>query len=607
MIRKSILTLTLFLLALAVWAAKANKAPFMYTQPDGSRITIFGHGDEHYHWYTTADGVLLVRNDNAYYVADIASDGKLTATTTIAHERAERNEAERKLVMRQDKQAFKDFLSSASLQTRASMEDEILVGSTLFPHKGSPTAIVILVEFQDTLFSISNPRQSFNEYLNATDSLPDRGFGEWLNYGSVRQFFNDCSFGQFIPQFDVYGPVKLSNKLAHYGKDTSNTVDIRYTDMIKEACQLMDDSLNFADYDANNDGYIDLVYIIYAGYSESISGNSEDCLWPKSGTISGGSFDGKKLYRYGINNELNGTPTSYNVEPMKRINGIGLFCHEFSHTMGLPDLYESGNSTCHNDNELEYWDLMDGGEYVRNGYYPTPYTPWEREVMGWMTIDTLVGEQQVTLTPIQEGGKAYKIINNNNASGNEYYIVENIQERGWYDAKVGDVSIKGHGMLVYHVDYNAASFRLGNYPNSTYGHPRMTIVAADGQLLSVDMINDTESKSLVYYTSMNGDPFPGTAQVDSLTDVMTRKDGKQMLYTYTGKLNKPIYNIVENEDGIITFDFMKDSTTAIRQSIVTVGHKDDNIYTLDGRYAGNKLQALPEGIYIIGKRKVIRR
>ncbi len=594
--KKILFIFTFILFTTASWAAKAYPLPITITQADGTPLTIILRGDEHYHWYMTKDGALLCRQGNAYYVAAVEADGSLTATKQLAHNKDLRSDVERELISKQNKVAFSTRVKAKSARRRASIEEDLLSEQTLFPHSGTPKAVVILAEFQDTPFTITNPRRSFEQYLNGKGRSENYDNGEGSNLSSVAQYFSDMSFKKFIPQFGIYGPVKLPNSLKYYGGNKGTLKDIHYDELIKDACTLMDDSLDFSAYDANNDGYVDLVYIVYAGFSESFTGNTPDCIWPKSGFQNFGKFDGKTVARYGINNELNAYPGAYSYP---RINGIGLFCHEFSHTLGLPDLYQS-NDACDNNHEMEFWDLMDGGEYTKNGYLPTPYTAWEREAMGWMNIETLSEEGQLQLTPIQEGGKAYRIVNDN--ATNEYYIIENIQERGWYDAKSNGKSIKGHGMLVYHVDYNKSYFTLGQKPNETKNHPRMTVVAADGLLLSSTNCNDS---TLLYFQEMNGDPFPGTSGVTSLTDDMTRQDGKSMLYTYTGKLNKPIYNIKEDEDGVISFDFMKDySETGISKPIIYREEQDQRIFTIDGRYAGTDLKALPRGLYIIGKRKV---
>ena len=502
--KKILFIFTFILFTTASWAAKAYPLPITITQADGTPLTIILRGDEHYHWYMTEDGALLCRQGNAYYVAAVEADGSLTATKQLAHNKDLRSNVERELISKQDRIAFSTRVKAKSARRRASIEDDLLSEQTLFPHSGTPKAVVILAEFQDTPFTITNPRRSFEQYLNGKGRSVNYDNGEASNLSSVAQYFSDMSFKKFIPQFDIYGPVKLPDSLKYYGGNSYNKngdliqTDVHFGNLIKDACTLMNDSLDFSAYDANNDGYVDLVYIVYAGFSESLSGNSSDCIWPKSGFQNFGKFDGKTVARYGVNNELNGFPGTYSNPPLYRINGIGLFCHEFSHTLGLPDLYQSNNQACDNNHEMEFWDLMDGGEYTKNGNVPTPYTAWEREAMGWMNIETLSEQGQLQLTPIQEGGKAYRIVNDN--ATNEYYIIENIQERGWYDAKSNGNSIKGHGMLVYHVDYNKSYFTLGQKPNETKNHPRMTIVAADGLLQSLD-----NSESLThYYQEMNG-------------------------------------------------------------------------------------------------------
>ena len=270
------------------WAVKADPTPALIKQADGTELTVMTYGDENLHWSVTSDGVLLSHVGYNYYVAKVNENGELVPTTQLAHEKALRTAAEETLIAQQDKARFKEMVK------RTNQKRFITIGSTTpayFPHTGSPKAVVILVDFSDLEFSVTDPFASFNDYLNAegTGTIQNRGNREDRNYGSVRQYFSDMSGGLFTPQFDLYGPYKLSKGAAYYGegeKDNSS----RIQEMIQEACTLADVDINYADYDSNNDGYIDLVYIIYAGYSESVSNNSSDCIWPKSGTTNGGKL-----------------------------------------------------------------------------------------------------------------------------------------------------------------------------------------------------------------------------------------------------------------------------------------------------------------------------
>lgn len=580
------------------FAAKVHTRPYTTRQLDGSYLTVYGHGDEKVHWLTTTDGALLVQAGNNYYIGAVDKEGYLQATDILAHDASDRSSEEQEIINAQDKEVFLQRVNSLlnqSANAKASAFTRTTVGyssptlgtasPSYFPHVGSPKALVILVEFQDTLFKAHSPKDVFNYYLNASATTPlPSDFSTTMinqNYGSVSQYFYEMSAGQFTPQFDLVGPVRLSHPAAYYGKSTSYSDDQHFEEMIKEACTMVDDSVDFSQYDADGDGYVDLVYIIYAGYSESWTGNSSDCIWPKSGVTSLGTYDGVKVRRYGINNELNLTPADQPTGGRFYINGIGLFCHEFSHTLGLPDLYPTV-STWNGQQSMEYWDIMDGGEYNDNGYTPCPYTPWEISLMGWTAIQELDSiEQQVTLPSYDEQHVAYKIAGENGES----IIMQNIQTTGWWGGMLG------HGMLVYRVDYPHATVSLDDTPNNNASRPALTIVPADGLLISY---YDEKYNTKEYVASHQGDPFPGTENVTTLLSVKLNRS----------TLSCPMYNIKE-ENGTITFDYLKDyASTGIQNPRTNTRVPNKKIFSIDGKYQGTDTSKLQRGIYIIGGKKV---
>lgn len=587
--KKLLLTWISLLLVSLSWAAKAWKMPLTVTQPDGSVLQAYQHGDEHFNWYTDKDGVILIRKADIFYIAHIDRYGKISSSNLLAHEKSQRQDAEKRAVAAQNRNLFFEK-AQQRIETRAMRREPVQVDKTFFPHTGSPKAIVILAQYKDTPFTLTNPRQSFQQFLNGEGRPVDYGHGENRNASSVKQYFKDMSFGKFTPQFDVYGPVTLPHNLAYYGGTDSNGGGEKFSELITDACQLMDDSLNFANYDANGDGYADLVYVIYSGYGQNM-GAPDDTMWPKAGWIySTPSFDGKKIYRAGISNELIGNPKK---PKDKMISGIGLFCHEFSHCMGLPDFYPTLESARGDNQGMEAWSLMDDGEYTRNGWCPTAYTAWEREAMGWMTIDALTTAQQIELKTIDNEGKAYRIYNDKDPREKDYYIVQNIQEERW------NAGLKSHGLLMYHVNYEASAFILSsNSVNNVKEKPRMTVIPADGLLYS--SYNGDRNK---YREELKGDLFPGTKNVTELTDANN-------LPNYApwtgGKLNKPIYNISER-DGKIYFDFLrKDFTNGIEQTTYKDRPVDERIYTLDGRYVGTDDRVLEKGIYIRNHKKFVK-
>ena len=603
--KKILLSIAFALMGIASgFAAKAHTGLTTITQSDGSQLTIRLHGDEHFSWYSTADDVLLVQVGSNYYVAQVEEDGTLKATPQLAHNAGERGTVEEQVINNQNKEKFLNLLKA---EPQALAKPIGKVNPAYFPHTGSPKALVILVEFQDVKFKTSDPVATFTHYLKgAGEDAPEANNAYvtnvtkgMVNHGSVSQYFNDMSQRKFTPQFDIVGPVTVKKNSAYYGSNTGGT-DANFKEMIAEACKNVSTNVNFADYDQDNDGYIDLVYIIYAGYSESFGGNSADCLWPKSGSATFNEpgtnnllkLDGKQIYRYGINNELNATPTVVNNQfnGMPLLNGIGLFCHEFSHTMGLPDLYPTVEASRVDNQNPEYWDLMDGGEYTYNGYIPTPYSPWEMDVMGW-TAPTELGDEakQVNLDSYATSRTAYKI----NGENDEYLLIQNIQADGWW---MGIAKAFKTGMLVWRIDYPYTTVSLDNRLNNEKGKPNVMIVPADGYVISD--YNHGDGKRWTdedYNLSIKGDPFPGAKKVTELLSVELNNS----------TLEKPFYNIKET-NGVITFDYLKDFATGIDSPVIQQNQeKDTRIFTLDGRYLGTDASLLTKGVYIIGKKKVI--
>ena len=592
------LIICLMLCSLTTWAAKAESIPVQVRQADGSVITVILRGDEHINWYTTLDGVLLVQGvDNNYYIGKVEKSGNLIATQQLAHEALTRSQAELNLIAKQDKEKFFAYVNKIAEEsenaydnsplTRGPIIDSGYNGVPYFPHTGSPKALVILAEFQDTTFTIQDTKKVFTNYLMNEDHFSDKRYNQDQNYKGVRGYFKDCSYGKFTPVFDVVGPIKLPKAHAVYGAG-NDRMDL----LLADACAAVDGMVNFADYDANNDGIVDLVYVIYAGHSANTSGNKDTNIWPKSGTITiSNKFDGKSIRRYGVSNELNGSEkTSKNN---KKINGIGLFCHEFSHTLGLPDIYAYNTDAENQDNQgMEYWDIMDGGTGIRGGRVPASYLAWEREVMGWMNIDELKNDITINnLKSIDNGGKAYKIVNPKNS--NEYIVLQSIQKGAWNQGW-GD-NTYGKGLFAYRISYKSGKVNIFDYPNNLKGKPRVIPIPADGKILAAA---NAGGKLNVYTAQLNGDPYPynGINKIDKFT-------------MYDGTILKwSIFDIVENDaERYVSFKFKNNETTGIQSpSIIERSASDNRIYTLDGRYVGTDASILPHGIYIQNNKKFVK-
>lgn len=527
------------------FASKAVSRHRVVTLQDGRQITVSLRGDEHFSFWASSSGQLVIREGNLWRMA----------TETEIQE------------------------AELSMQNAMRKSGETILGNGLFPHMGNPKALVILVSFSDRDFLF--PKEQIEGLFNGTEYNTESGK---VSYSSLAQYMNDCSDGQFRPEFDVVGPYKLSNSSEYYGKNSGNVKDINTTEFIKEACTLADADVDFSQYDADEDGLVDLVYIMYAGFGENWGG-SDDYLWPKSGYSYFGDYDGVSVCRYGINNELLGDESTLDASGNHILGGIGVLTHEFCHTLGLPDVYPTMNwsdVTMYDNQSMEYWDLMDNGENNYNGYYPTPLTAFERELFGWITIETLADASYIEMKPLQDGGKAYRILNDNDDTGNEYYILEAIpngDNAGWYRR------MRGNGLLVTHINYSLGFFSGFNHPNNVAGSPRWTIVPADGIIMtsyrrSLPASDPNYISTADYNADHAGDTYPGTSNVTELTDYKS----------YIGEVEKPITEITQNGFNI-SFKFMG-GVDDIRTVEASAGAYGDVMFNLQGQKVGNDYKGI---------------
>lgn len=573
--KRLLLSLGLTLSMSSAFAIKAWNMPITVTQDDGTTITVFLHGDENFSWYTSIDGTILNRVGNNF------------------------------IPIKESRESF--FIKSEAKRKANAMMREPISGSTqsLFPHTGSPKVLVILAEYADKSFALTNPKKSFDQYLNKIDGIQeDFGSYEHRNSSSVRQYFDAMSCGQFTPQFDIYGPVKLSKQMSYYGGTNSSGNDERTAELVTDACELVKDSVDFSLYDNNDDGYVDLVYVIYAGYGQSM-GAANETIWPKSSyTNNDKTYNGKKLYRIGVNNELLGTEESFGGKPY--ITGIGLFIHEFSHCLGLPDFYTTKLKDTYDNQGMEDWSVMDAGCYVHNSWTPTAYTAWEREAMGWTTIDTLSEPQQLAMQTIDEGGKAYRIVNSANPS--DYLVLQRVKNKGW-NAYLGPSGTEMDGLLVYHVDYDKDKFAISsNNVNNVAGHPRMSVVPADGRLMSSYRVNNGEVSKADYQLQIAGDVYgDGASTRKTSFEQISDIPNSQWWNTDTTEEGKEVklYNIHSVDNGVLYVDFNQEfATTGIKN--IRTNSNSETIYNINGTKVSLNADQLPKGIYIIGGKKVVK-
>lgn len=532
------------MIAASVSAVPARPTKMQVKQPDGTTITIMVRGDENFHFICTEDGKPLVKTEGgAYCYASLDADGRIVATQQMAHDIKQRGSQELTFLKTYDKEASavrslgkqrsaeRNAARISRLKNRGAMKAQ---GSTLQKGMAGPwggegigvtgkrKGLVILVNFKDKAMQAAHTQEEWNNYFN------QEGYSGNGNSGSVHDYFKAQSYGQFDLEFDVVGPVTVSKNMRDYGGNDAYGNDKDPGGMVYEACKLVDSKVNFADYDWDGDGEVDQVYLIYAGYGEASASNIyPETIWQHEWELTAAgynlSLDGVKINTYGCSSEL----TGYKGTTM---DGIGTACHEFSHCLGLPDLYDTDYSGGFGMGE---WDLMDAGSYAGDGYRPVGYNSYEKWVSGWLQPTELKSPTMVTdMKALSESPEAYVVYNEKTPT--EYYLFENRQTTGT------DTEIPAHGMLVLHVDYDKDVWE-NNAVNDNPRYQHLTIVPADNSL--TDRTTD-------------GDTYPGKKNNTELTDTSTpaaalfniNSDGRKYL-------GKPVTGIAE-AGGLISFAFM---------------------------------------------------
>ena len=498
------------LLAQSAQAVPADPRPRRVMQADGTYITLVTRGDEYGHVTMTTDGypVCFSAAAGRYEYASLVS-GELQPSGIAAADAPQRNAAARAFLKNAD---VSGMLAAASAW-RASKVRKMRYGVSSptvpggprramlindYPTVGSPNVLVLLVQFSDMTFDCEDgdPKGYYENMFNKPGFTYKNGAR-----GSVSDYFTASSNGLFKPHFDIVGPVTLPKSYSYYGKNTSggDRMD-RLQEFVKASCEAASGLVDFSKYDNNGDGMVDNVYLYYAGFGEADSEYSNS-IWPHSYNYSNfqaGSleFNGVQIDSYTCSQERNG---SYPELPV----GIGTFCHEFSHVLGLPDHY----CTVYNDafTPGEY-DVMDVGSYNNNQNTPPTHSAYERAELGWLEYADLDTDADTisVLPDVKDSNRAYRIPVAG-TSGREFFVLENRQKKGW------DAYIPGHGMLMWHIDQNRAVWDA-NTVNNDASHQRVDIVEADGRPTSM---------------TTSGDPFPGKSNVTQWT--MTAWDGSDVL------------------------------------------------------------------------------
>lgn len=460
---KMIFVFGLLAFPLCAGAVRAYPFPISVRLPDGSALTIRIYGDEYFRYTTTDDGYTIAqKNDGYYYYADINGSGNVTTGNIRAHDSGSRGMAESAMLSVKTKGIAVSAVTTRSGEMRRAMQMQKAVPAT-----GKRKFLVILAEFSDLGFKTPNAGRSF------TDLLTQEGYSANGGTGSAYDYYKDNSNGRFTPEYVVVGPVKLPQNMAYYGANDGSGNDLRPRQMVIDACQAAKTAGTvFSQFDTDGDNVLDNVFVYYAGYNEA-EGGGANTVWPHQWTVEDFNvrINGVLLSRYACSSELRAAAGAAMV-------GIGTFCHEFGHVLGLPDLYDTDGSIGGEAPGLYDLALMCSGNYNNEGRTPPYMNVLERTIVGWMEPEELTVSGQYNLPSI-DNNKAYSIQTGNNG---EYYLLENRQLQGW------DAYLVSSGILIYRIDRSgnivdgatAMSRWEANTLNNVKAHQCADLVEADG-------------------------------------------------------------------------------------------------------------------------------
>lgn len=451
---KYLLPVAAFALPLIAGAVPAKPGVHQVTNPDGTKVAVQHFGDENFSYYTDAQAKYVYKMDIKGNLVPMIKNGAAVQATP---ENITMLQTETEALDRKSNRA------NAPQQRMAALDGN---GRSLFPTKGKVKSMVVLVEFSDRKFSIPDIKQKFTDLCNK------EGYDSYGARGSAADYYKACSENQFDPTFDVYGPVQIS-KTAGYitGFDMINSgiasagKYMRMYEFIRESLEILDkQGVDFSQYDYDNDNIVDNIFFFFAGHgqadyygdSQGYEYDKRTCIWPHNSSVINYNytFDGKRIGSYACSMELDGGKSQ---RDNRWLTGIGTFCHEFGHVLGLPDLYDTrGGST-----EVPgSWDTMCSGSYNMNSTCPPLFSSYEKWVCNWLEYNVAKDGTHYELAPLATKLKENELgkpdprmvrINVKNIMGNpwehEYYFFENRSRVGF------DQSLPDQGLILWHIYY----------------------------------------------------------------------------------------------------------------------------------------------------------
>jgi len=462
-------------------SAYPNIIPVLYGS-DTIYITL--RGDENCKYATDEEGYTLLNSDKGWCYASTDDFGNVAFSDFM-------------LVPKEKRPVqtinFLQSISKGIIPSRVQIPQETdtynASRSARKPAIGLRKALIILMEFQDTKFSKSS--EDFFRLFNENNYHEDGAIG------SVNDYYKWSSYGQLDLKSDIFGPYTAHNNMSYYGRNEGVSGNDRNPyELFSEAIDMVAKEINLADYDADGDGYVDNIHIIYAGYGEE-AGASSNAIWAHEMTFRTITIQGMKIDRYSCAPELRGNKGG-------GISRIGPHCHEIGHALGAMDYYDTDYETGGAYQGTGKWDVMASGSWNNEGIAPADFNPYVKIYnFGWTTAQSLKPDTINKIGVSSEKDNIYRV---NTGTNNDFFLLENRDGRFFHSAE------PGKGLLIFHIGPNLENREYTNTINSTYPQQCYVVCA------SANYRRPTSSVKSYGDINSEGCPFPGITNNTEFSD-----------------------------------------------------------------------------------------
>lgn len=449
---------------------------------------IFLYGDEHFKYAQTKEGYTILPIDDNWYYAKENNDGEIVPSAFKLAPHDNIDNQTKNFLLGIQKGLIPNNDLSYNYHSYNKTDDTV----KKTPAIGSRKVLVILMQFQDR--NLTKTKIDFDRLFNEQNYREDGAIG------SVHDYYYWASYGQLDLQSDILGPYTANHAMSYYGGNSGiGGGDKNPYALFSEAINCAAKEVNLSDYDADKDGYVDNIHIIYAGYGEE-AGASPNAIWAHEMTFRTITVQGMKIDRYSCAPELRGNRGN-------GISRIGPHCHEIGHALGAMDYYDTDYETGGNYIGTGKWDIMASGSWNNDGISPADFNPYVKVYnFGWTEAKSLKQDTINVIGTSSEKGNIYRV---NTGTTKDFFLLENRDQKEFHSAE------PGNGLLIFHIGPNLETRASTNTINSTYPQQCYVVCASSSY--------KKPSSNVASYGDINsaGCPYPGTSHNTEFNDTST--------------------------------------------------------------------------------------